>query len=69
MGRLDGKVAVITGATSGIGLRTPKFLSRRGRKFVVAAAAWWKRGIGQKARPCMPIPRTDVTVEEGRWPR
>jgi NAD(P)-dependent dehydrogenase (short-subunit alcohol dehydrogenase family) len=36
MGRLDGKVAVITGATSGIGLRTAEIFIQEGARLVVA---------------------------------
>jgi NAD(P)-dependent dehydrogenase (short-subunit alcohol dehydrogenase family) len=65
MGRLDGKIAVITGATSGIGLRTAEIFVAEGAKIVVAgrrapegAALAKKLGAG-----CIFL-KTDVTQED-----
>src|SRR5450432_3574508 len=65
MGRLDGKVAVITGATSGIGLRTAEVFVAEGARIVVAGrrvpegeALAKKLGANCIFRP------TDVMVEE-----
>src|SRR5258708_29908137 len=65
MGRLNGKVAVITGATSGIGLRTAEVFVAEGAEIVVAGRrvpegeALAKRLGGN----CIFL-QTDVTVEE-----
>jgi NAD(P)-dependent dehydrogenase (short-subunit alcohol dehydrogenase family) len=65
MGRLSGKVAVITGATSGIGLRTAEIFLAEGAKIVIAGrrVAEGEALAKQFGANCI-FRQTDVTVEE-----
>jgi NAD(P)-dependent dehydrogenase (short-subunit alcohol dehydrogenase family) len=65
MGRLDGKVAVITGATSGIGLRTAEIFVAEGARIVVAGRrAPEGEALAKMLGANCVFRQTDVTVEE-----
>src|ERR1700730_18528864 len=65
MGRLDGKVAVITGATSGIGLHTAESFVAEGAKIVIAGRrAPEGEALAKKLGSVCIFLQTDVAVED-----
>src|ERR1700761_3949095 len=65
MGRLSGKVAVITGATSGIGLRTAEIFVAEGAQIVIAGRRATEGGaLAKQLGPNCIFRQTDVTEED-----
>src|SRR3954469_15940559 len=65
MGRLNGKIAVITGATSGIGLKTAEIFVEEGAKIVIAGRRVPEgEALAKKLGTSCIFRQTDVTQED-----
>jgi len=64
MGRLQDKVCIVTGATSGIGKRTAEFFASEGARLVIAGRREEQgRAVAQSIGAHCSFVRTDVTLE------
>jgi NAD(P)-dependent dehydrogenase (short-subunit alcohol dehydrogenase family) len=63
MGRLNGKVTVITGATSGIGLRTAEIFLEEGAKIIAGRRISEGEALAKKFGANCVFRQTDVTEE------
>ena len=64
MGQLDGKVAIVTGATSGIGERIAEVFVEEGARVVAAGRRETEgRALASRCGPALSFVRTDITDE------
>ena len=65
MGKLDGKVAIVTGATGGIGLTTAEIFVEEGARVVIAGRRSTEgNAIAKRLGAACSFRQTDVTQED-----